>query len=254
MSNAIPKAQGVTTINAVVMSILNRLRNYSMRNYSYLEQVIIEKYSELNLFHLDNVEVVYLRMGTAKTVDVPADFVDWVKVGIPMNGKIRVITKDENILFPRTFEDGAEVGNADDVNSTVPGILFTSHWRNGEFVGGLYGLPGGIDTASYRFDRERRQFIFSGNVPRSEIVLEYISSGVSLQGTTNIPLEAVATLRNYGIWQLIENDPKVPLSEKERKKQQYEEELEALSYFQSIFTIDEYKRSVWKSTRQTIKR
>jgi hypothetical protein len=254
MSTENPKIQGTTTINYVVMSVLNRLRDYSMRHYSFLEQIVIEGYSDLNLWHLDNIEVVYLRMSEAKTVDVPADFVDWLKIGIPIAGKLRVLTNHKQILFPRTFVDGEEVGNTDsNTSSFTENLYFTEHTRNGQFVAGLYGMPG-ADQAFYRFDREKRTIIFSGSIPRAEIVLEYISTGVKLQGTTVIPREAVSALRAYALWQLIENDSKVSATEKERKKAQYEEQVHALDFFQSAFTADEYRRHVYKHSRQTPKR
>ncbi|HKJ45886.1 MAG TPA: hypothetical protein VJ991_08675, partial [Balneolales bacterium] len=81
-----------------------------------------------------------------------------------------------------------------------------------------------------------------------------ISSGVNLTGTTIIPREAIPALRAYLLWQLIENDSKKSLSEKERKKQQYEEAVEALRFFQTAFTADEYKRMLYRSVKQTPKR
>lgn len=254
MSLTTPKIQGTTTINYVVMSVLNRLKDYSMRHYSFLEQIIIEGYTDLNLWHLDNIEVVYLRMSEAKTVDLPPDFVDWTKIGVPMAGKLRVLTNHKKILLPRTFADGAPVGNTDDAGTNIDAVYFTNHFRNGQFVGGLYGMPGGGDQAFYRLDRETRTIIFSGSIPRAEIVLEYISSGVKLQGSTVIPREAVSALRAWALWQNIENDPKVGATQKERKKEQYEEQVHALDVFQSAFTADEYKRHVYKHTRQTPKR
>ncbi|RLD59334.1 MAG: hypothetical protein DRI97_01225 [Bacteroidetes bacterium] len=254
MSLTTPKTTGTTTITYVVMSVLNRLRDYSMRHYSFLEQIIIEGYSDLNLWHLDNIEVVYLRMSDAKTVDLPADFVDWLRIGVPMGGKLRVLTNHKQILFPRTFADGAPVGNTDDDSGSGEFMYFTDHFRNGQFIGGLYGLSGGVDQAFYRIDREMRTIIFSGSIPRAEIVLEYISTGIKLQGTTVIPREAVSALRAFALWQLIENDSKVSATEKERKKDQYEEQVHALDFFQSAFTKEEYLRHVWKHTKQTAKR
>jgi len=255
MSTENPKTLGTTTINYVVMSILNRLKDYSMRHYSFLEQILIEGYGDLNLWHLDNIEVVYLRMSEAKTVDVPGDFVDWLKIGVPLHGKLRVLTNNDAILYPRTFADGEPVGNTDDIYGGISeNIYFTDHYRDGQFVGGLYGMPGAADQAFYRFDREKRTIVFSGSIPRGEIVLEYISTGIKLQGTTVIPREAIPALRAYGLWQLIEDDPKVGATQKERKKQQYEEQVHALDFFQSAFTADEYRRHVYKHSRQSTKR
>lgn len=254
MSTAVPKTLGVTNINYVVMSVLNRLKDYSMRHYSFLEQICIEGYTDLNLWHLDNIEVVYLRMSEAKTVDLPADYVDYLKIGVPMAGKLRVLTNHDKILLPREFADGEPVGNTDDATVTQDAVYFVDHFRGGQFVGGLYGMPGGIDQAFYRIDREERNIVFSGSIPRAEVVLEYISSGVGLSGTSTIPREAVPALRAFLLWQLIENDSKVSATEKERKKAQYEEQVAALDFFQSAFTADEYRRHVYKHSRQTIKR
>lgn len=254
MSLTAPAIAGIVNINYVVMMILNRLRDYSMRNYMYFAQLVIEGYTELSLWHLDTIEVVYLRMSAAKTVDLPADYVDYTKIGIPIGGKLRVLTNKERVLFPRTFADGAEVGNTDADSAEDGSLFFVDHFRNGQFVAGLYGMPGGLDNAYYRVDREERKIVFSGSIPRKEVVLEYLSSGIKLSGQTSIPREAVPALRTYVMWQKDENDKKVPANEKARLKQNYLEEVAALDVFQSTFTIDEYKRHVWRSTKQTIKR
>jgi len=254
MSLEQPKVLGTTNINYVVRSVQNRLKDYSERNYSYLEQIIIECFIDLNIWHLSNVEVVYLRMSEAKAVDLPPDFIDYTKIGIPINGKLRVLTKKKNILLPRAFEDGEEVGNTDGNTSTLDWIYFAPHFRNGQFVGGLYGLPGGVDTAYYRVDKEERRIVFYGEVSQSEIVLEYISTGVKTNGATVIPREAVPALRTYAIWQNAESDKKATNQTRERLKMQHEEEIEALRAFQMKFTKEEYKRHVYKHSRQTAKR
>lgn len=257
MSTVNPKTSGVVTLRYVVMSVLNRIKDYTMRDYYHLMQLCIEGYTELNLWHLDNLEVVYLTMTSAKVVSLPSDFIDWTKIGVPINGKLRVLTRHDKILLPRLLDDGVTpIGNTDSNTTTDAASLvyFSDHFRGGQFVGGLYGMSGGVDDAYYRFDRETRTIAFSGTVPRSEIVLEYISSGVKTSGSTLIPREAVPALRSYILWYAVENDRSVPFNEKERKKKQHEEALSELRDFQDIFTADEYKRMLWGSSRQTIKR
>lgn len=259
MSTAVPKEPGLTTIRYVVMSVLNRLQDYSLKQYKRLIQIAIEGFSEETaMFHIGaGSEVVYLHMSAAKTVNLPADYVDFIKVGVPINGKLRVMTRHDNILFPRTFDDtGEAVGNTDgdDSEGVSNCIFFSDHFRGGQFVGGLYGLPGGIDTAYFRIDRENRQIVFSGEVDRSEIVLEYISKGLKPDGSSLIPHEAVAPLRNYVLWQMVENDFRVAYNEKARRKQEYEESVEALRSFTNSFTADEYRRMLYSTFRQTPKR
>jgi len=259
MSTAIPKSAGLVTIRYVVMSVLNRLQDYSMKNYVRYTQIAIEGFSEeLSLFHLDaGSEVVYLHMSLGKTVALPADFVDYIKIGYPINGSLKVITRNDNILLPRVFDDdGTAIGNTtvNDVTAPSGAVYFQDHWRNGSFVGGLYGLPGGIDVAGFRVDRENRQLVFSGETPRSEIILEYISSGLKLGGGSLIPRECVAALRTYVLWKKDENDPRISLNVKLRLEDQHEKEIAALRSFQNSFTASEYLQMVYQSYTQSPKR
>jgi len=256
MSLESPKTPGLVTIRYIVMSILNRMNDYTMRNYKRLIQISIEGYGELALWHLNTLDVVYLRMNEAKTVQLPADYIDFLKIGVPINGKLRVLTQHNQILLPRTFEDGEPVGNADG-NDTVDAaslVYFSDHFRGGQYVGGLFGMPGGVDDAYFRIDREQRLIVFSGSVPRSEIVLEYISTGLKVEGGSLIPREAVPALRTYVQWQMIENDPRVSLSAKERAETNHDKEVAALRSFQSIITPEVYRRMLFSTYRQTSKR
>jgi hypothetical protein len=261
MSTAVPKISGLVTIRYVVMSILNRLQDYSMRQYLRLCQLAIEGYTEeLGLYHIGNsLEIVYLHMSTAKTVPLPADFITYTKIGYPINGKLRVITNNENILLPRTFDDtGEAIGNyyGEAIGEEALGnaIFFGDHFRNGQYVGGLYGLPGGVDECYYRIDMENRQIVFSGSTPRSEIVLEYIGTSLKPDGSSLIPRQVVAALRAYVLWQMVENDQKVAWNEKERRKREFTELTEALRSFTHAFTADEFKRMLYSSYGQHPKR
>jgi hypothetical protein len=262
MSTTVPKTAGLVTIRYIVASTLNRLGDYNMKQYKRMSQICIECFSEeLSMFHIGNtIEVVYLHMSLAKTVNLPSDYIDYRKIGYPINGKLRVITRNDNILLPRTFDDtGIAVGNTDDgvsddtiISSDV--VFFSDHVRNGIFVGGLYGLPGGVDEAYYRIDMERRQIVFSGITPRSEIVLEYIGTGLKPEGGSLIPRECIAPLRNYILWQMVENDPRIAYNEKERRMREYDKSIEALRSFKNAFTAEEYTRMLFSTYRQSPKR
>ena len=101
---------------------------------------------------------------------------------------------------------------------------------------------------------ENRQIIFSGETPRSEIVLEYISTGLLPDGSSLIPREVVAPLRAYILWHSVENDPRVAYNERERRKREFNESVEALRSFTNAFSADEYRRMVYQTTHQSPKR
>ena len=157
------------------------------------------------------------------------------------------------MLVPDT---GDAIGNSDTgtTGDETGYLFFSDHFRNGSFVGGLYGLPGGIDDAYYRIDMETRQILFSGSTPRSEIVLEYLSTGLKPDGSSLIPREVVPALRTYVLWQKDENDPRIAYNAKERLKREHEEAIAALRSFSLTFTKDEYLRMCYGTYRQTPKR
>jgi hypothetical protein len=261
MSTQNPKTPGLVTIRYVVASILNRLQDYSFKQYKRLTQLAIEGFSEeFSLYHIKaGSDVVYLHMTPAKTVQLPADFVDYVKIGYPINGKLRVITNNESILLPRTFDDTLEpIGNFYGVaigeEALSGAVFFSDHWKSGQFVGGMYGLPGGVDDCYYRIDRENRQIVFSGSTPRSEIVLEYMSTGLKSDGSSLIPREVVAPLRAYVLWQMIVNDTRVAANEKDRRERAFNEATEALRSFSNAFTADEYLSMLYSTVHQSVKR
>lgn len=257
MSTISPKTSALVSLRYVVMSHMNRKGIYDLKNYKRHIQIVIEGMTELNLTTMVGVEVIYTHMTAAKTVALPADFMKEAKIGIPINGKLRVLTNKEEILFPRTFDDdGTSVGNMDSGNDegNTDILFFSNHFRNGLFVGGLYGLSGGIDDCYYRIDWENRQIVFSGETPRSEIVIEYFSSGIKTDGSSLVPREAVAALRSYLDWVTTENDSKAAYNEKERKKRIWEEEESALRHFELSFTGDEFLRALYSGYRQTPKR
>jgi hypothetical protein len=262
MSTAIPKTPGLVTMRYVVASVLNRANDYTMKSYLRLLQIGIELFSEeLSMYHINaGLEVVYLHMSTAKTCVLPSDYVKYNKVGIPIQGKLRVITHDDSILLPRVWDDGDQsaIGNyygaAIGALDTSNIIFFSDHYRNGAFVGGLYGMPGGIDIAGFRVDREENLLVFSGSTPRSEVVMEYFSSGLKSDGSSLIPRECVPALRTGILWLKDENDPRVAYNAKERLKREHEEAIEALRSFSNSFTADEYLSMVRSTTHQSIKR
>jgi hypothetical protein len=259
MSTAVPKTAGLVTLRYIIMSTLNRLQDYSLKQYKRYVQLAVECVSEeLAPFHsgLGN-EVIYLHMSAAKTVNLPADFVDWIKVGTPVNGKLRVLTNHPGILLPRVYDDtGLPVGNTDsnDTEGISNCIFFSDHFRNGQFIGSLFGLPGGIDIAYFRVDYENRQIVFSGTTERSEIVLEYISTGLKADGSSLVPRQLVSPIRNYVLWQSVENDPRVAYNEKERRKREYEESVAALRSLELTPTKDEYLRMIYSTARQSPRR
>lgn len=246
------------TIRYVIMSTLNRLGQYSMHNYRRMAQMAIECVKEeIRMYHAASIEVYKTKVGDAGIVTLPPDAEDWIKVGFEINGQIFNLAVNDNMVLNRATKCGEDLRKVIQgglrVFSPVDGYYYGDYFNNdGGYVTAMYGLGGGWTSVVYRYDRTMRRFQFDGPVIGREIYIEYKSTGIK-QGTILEP-ELIAPIRNFIIWQMIENDQRVPMNEKERKKEQYENSIEKLRDFRSKFTMREFLDTKYRTLTQSIKR
>lgn len=125
-------------------------------------------------------KTVRLPVSANQTVDFPADYVDWVKIGIlNNNGEISTL-KINNALT--TFRDN----NPNRLSQLTPDI--TDGWINNQnapyinfFDNGMYqtlfGIGGGLVTyGDCRVDENNNIVVLSPNFKYDSILFEYISS------------------------------------------------------------------------------
>jgi hypothetical protein len=249
---------GIVNLDYVVNHVLMDLDDSSMRMYKKFLQYAINGFTDLNLFTLQNVKVAYLPISEQKTVNLPVDYIEYTKIGFNEGGKMGVFGANEDLLLPRRTDDcGNEINDntgdcsIDEIVFPNYGYYFAPHYRNGQYVGELYaGLGGGNPNGSYRIDQDRRQIAFSSDVGVDEIILEYKSSGVAGDGSTNVPRQCVPALVAYVHWQRRRYNDKVALGVKETLKQEYYTEFEKLRDLEFSFTAEEYfasRRSTYSS-------
>jgi hypothetical protein len=246
----------VVTLRQCVMSAINRA-GLDTKRLEQLMAIGVECLTELNLFNTTWFKVVYLPISDINTVALPSDYIDYVKPpAIVVNGRIWTLTQDDSLPLQAEMVCG-DPQNPPVDNTTIEGyesMDVTDYINNISTYSHQYGTSGGQNVAYFRIDKESRLIVLKGSVPGTSILLEYVSSGISLEGETLVPREVMATIRQYVIWQSIENNSLVPMNEKERKKEQYEDQLKLLTHFQSMFTCDEFKDTLYGASKQTAKR
>lgn len=259
---------GYVNLNYVVNSVLLDLDEYTTSKRKKILQYAIFGLTDLNIYVLPSISVAYLRQNDDFTIDLPDDYLDYIKVGVVVGGaderRVVTLTLNETLPFPNTDKlkicpnscvDEPTI-TLDGTDYFIPGFgyYFAEHYRNGQYVGEMYGLGGGMGLMQYRVDEQNRQIMFNELFPNGEIVLEYKSSGIKTDGTTTIPRQAVQAVRAYIHWQLSENNDKLALSAKERKRSLYLKEYDKLQYLTNLFTIDEYLDAKYQVSTQTLKR
>lgn len=262
MSAENPKTAGIVPISQAVYEVCNDLGDYRLREYPRFLQWAIRAYIDLNMYHSERVEVAYKKMDANGIVDmsVQADFIDYVKVGYPMQGKLITLGVNDKIMLRRDeIPEDVAVGifNGEEDVSVLGDYghsYFAPHYYNGSLVGGLYGLSGGAKRSYYRFDYEKSQFQFDTSLSNNDVVIEYISTGVSPTGNTLIKRQAVPVLIAYIHWQRVEFDPRVPMNEKMRRERAFDAEVEKMRFFENAPTIQEILNEYYKTVFQTVKR
>lgn len=259
MSDFRPGAITIERIVAYVLDELNKEGEWS----EYAEKVatkVIRGIMDLNIYTLSSTSVAYLRVNPDNTVDLPDDYIDYIKIGILYNNRIWTLTVADTIALPREELCGQDIRDAlvttgpDNTVGAGRGYYFPVGAYNGVSMGGMYGLTGGFNVAYYRIDRERNQIVLDGRIPKCIVALEYQSAGIGLGTNTLIPAQAVECLVAFGVWRMKEGDSTISQSEKERAKNQYMEQLEKLRFFESACTIDEWKDAIYSSATLAPKR
>lgn len=256
MSILTPKITGYVNLSYCVAMVEMDRQDYSGRLREIMTQYAIHRWSQRAMTKNQNVEVVYLEMDAQGIVDISTltDFVDYVKIGIPVNGKIWILSKNKKILKRRdelsAEQDALIFNNNTDTLPVDYGYYFAGHYVNGQYINGLFGFGGGLSRSYFTFDEEKMEFQFDSVVPRSEIILEYTSTGVKVTGATTIPRIYVDDIREYIHWQLNEHDPRINRFDKDRKKQNFIEAENIVDSHLMRFNSDDYYNMMYSTTKQ----
>lgn len=247
------------SIRAVVYRVINELRLQDTSDYEYLEQIAFDGYRKMQLESMDSICVKYFDIPTTLQVPLPAGYVRYTKIGIVSNGRVLLLGHDMGMALPEGVQVCGkpihEVDVLDDYQVTTQygGMYFYPHHYNGTLQSALFGVGGGFKEEYYRIDTKNRQIIFSNEIPATQAVMEYIGTG-DLCGDTIVPPHYVYPLMEYIFWRRIENDRRVSLGEKQRRKQEYLVALDDADRIQWEPTIDELMDAVYSGTHQGIKR
>jgi hypothetical protein len=258
MGDSKERIKAVVDLNYIVSSYMNEKGDYTDKDRERLLQLVIEGYRHLNLFHNTVIDVRYLTMDANGVIDLAniPDYVQYTKIGIPVGGKTWILGINEDILPRRdTMSAEATAGIFNNIETTVDyGYYFAGHYRNSRYTDSLYGLGGGLSRSYYRIDKETNTIQFDTSVPNSEIIIEYISTGVNKSGATLVPPQAIEPLKTYLNWASIRFDRKIPRTEKAYAEELWGRALAEFDAFENTPTVEEYLQYKYASIKQTPKR
>jgi hypothetical protein len=203
-------------INDYVMSIDSDDYGSNASDYM-LRQYALRGIREFVFDMVHNVKTTLLDVNQSLgTVDLPADFVDMIKLGqLGNDGLVYVFAENPNMnLLP------------DQPADAIPDYLlgFDSYvFRNFIYentMGRLYGLGGGQGAGEYRINWDECRIEISMLSDTTQVVLEYISDAAKSDNPC-IPVYAEEALRAYMYYKTIMRKASVPMGEKQRARAEY---------------------------------
>jgi len=251
-----PKGQigAMVPLSYIVYNLLNDMGDYSMQQYQRMLQIVINGVRQLRLYGQPAIQVYYAQINDAGIIKLPPDYLDYTKIGIFIQGQVVTLSVNNHMALNRAESCAVDIrtmyrDNALGAWGLTDGYAFAPHWWGGQYVGGLYGVGGGFNTAYYRVDKVAQQIQFDGIIRAGQVVIEYQSTGIS-QGTL-VGAEMVEPLKTWTDWQMIERDSRVGLSVKQDKRKQYSDAVKTLRAFNNKFTLSEYHDTLYRNYKQS---
>jgi hypothetical protein len=208
--------------------------------YDYISEAEISQNKYFKLFHLAfglmdslgidffyQIKTVKLPINANKTVTLPADFLNYTKLGI-LNGVGELIPlkyNDKlttyNDLRPERVADTEASNFANYYSFSSP--IFYNYW-NGSAYENMYGLPGGyIYAGGFKIDTHNGVILLDSAFGWSGLVLEYTASPQE-GGEYYIPVQFRRTMIAWLAWMDIANIASrshISLGEKQARRHEY---------------------------------
>lgn len=247
-----------TSIDKVIRDASERDGDTDYKYYQRNMRLANAAVSDLTLMIIPVIKSVVVEVDTTKIYEVPNDFIRYTKVGVCRNGRIITLSLDNDLCVDETpcncktleeaeaMIESLSLGN---INANY-GYEFLGY-DNAYPIGELYGLAGGFNIHGYyKFDKSNNRFIFRNLQVGEKVIIEYKSNGVG-NGASVVPTEAQEAIVNFILWKANE---KTNPSFSDRAYRNYKIQYEKLRKIYGSFTESEWRDSIYRSIKSTVKR
>lgn len=247
-----------TTIDSIVRAYLVNKQlpiHYYMQALHYAMKCV----KELQLHVLQDVKAVRLTVDNFGEVSIPTDFIDWVRMGVEVNNKIRNFTKNDKInLLVKTDSEDNRIAYTDDAGTVVyppsyEGLFWTNYISDyGESYGKFWGMRDLNRGDEFKVIPDRGKIAVGSDAPAgSSLYLEYLYYNVTSATSTVTPY-AEETIENYIAWQFAKWSNN-KLGEQDRLKNEFSISKRKLRASMHEVTYDGFLKVLRRSYKQSAK-
>lgn len=253
-----------TTLDKIVRTALMK-KSYPLHYYVSFLVYAKECLKELTIDDLKVFNTKILPVNSYNAVEIPADYLDYVVVGVMTGQGIRPLVESNHLNQLNNFDDNYNIkewtGSAQEGNSSLIyyggfpfSQWFTTHWNfYGENIGRYFGNRGGYSD-TFTISKIRNQIQLNEHLAGLEnIYLQYASDGSDSGSATTIDPQAELTIQSYILWQHKEQNRTYSQSERMLAKQEYIDQRRILRARKSDLNLQTLKRIISKESIQSPK-
>lgn len=213
-----------STIDSVVYEALSRVGR-PIHWYEEILRYVLTCLKEIGYDSAGTLSAVRLEVNEFNEIDIPADFIDWVRIGTEYGNKIIPLGQNDGMNRLQNLDGATQVPYESPDNLTLGSILIGAPIvetnQYGEHLGRRFGHGDGSQTNGFKVIEERSKIaIDTAIAPGTTIYLEYIAR-TTLAPNTAVHPYAEETLVAYAVWKFKQKDPSFGLQEKNWAKEEY---------------------------------
>lgn len=172
--------QGWVSLDSIIYDYINEAE-LSQNKYFKLFHLAFRALENLGMDFFYHIKSVKVLVNANKTVTLPADYVNYTKIGV-LNGSGELVPLKYNDKLT-TFSDlssnrlsnVASEDNFANVYSFSSPVFF-NYW-NGSSYGNLYGIPtGGLYGGGFKIDNQNGVILLDTTFGYTDLVLEYVAT------------------------------------------------------------------------------
>jgi|TARA_R110000823_G_C15915995_1_gene498230 hypothetical protein len=212
-----------------------------------LRNLALRGIREMGFDSMKRIKAANLTVSSTNTVDLPADYVDLVKIGtVGEDGLVYIFgeNKNKNLLANNT-------GDQPDYLLGYSDFIYRN-FVNSTTNGRLYGYGGGHYSGEYRINTEECRIELTLGTGTATVYIEYIADE-ALSDCPSVHVYAEQAIRSYMYYRLVDRKSNVPASEKARARQEYYNERRLANSRLKAFSKDEALKTIRKNFKQSPK-
>jgi hypothetical protein len=232
---------------------------YSLHYYVQALKSASDCLRELTFDSLQNVNTVNLTLSDTGTADLPCDYVDFVKVGVPYSQYVRPLVQKDSINRLQNKDSSGNPIIYPDPSPVLPLFyappFYQSDYFNDNYepLGRLFGFNAGWIQDGFKILRERGQIQVDQQLCATSIYLEYISDGQCSDNATKVHPYSQKTIEAYILWQFKQHSRAYGSQERRLAQDEFSSQRRILRARLNGLTAQDIKRIVRKSYSATIK-